>query len=103
MHATLGLPVKATFAHGPVTTTPRRMETPTKRNPVTVTIEAEATKMFAVNEPITKHSARLMRKQMQAAGGPTRADRQLIKQVIEHGNLLDDEAFYVLLDLLLNG
>lgn len=57
--------------------------------------------MMAPNEPVTKYSARLMRKQMLAAGGLNKADREYLKHMIEHGELLDGESFYILLNLLL--
>lgn len=59
--------------------------------------------MFALNEPITKYSARLIRKQMLAAGGLNKADRRYLKHMIEYGKLLDAESFHILLNLLLTG
>jgi hypothetical protein len=57
--------------------------------------------MLSTNEPVTKYSARLIRKQMLAAGGLNKADRMYLKHMIEEGQLLDDESFYILLNLLL--
>lgn len=63
----------------------------------------ETEMMFAVNEPITKHSARVIRKQILRDGYVSKAERRFLRTVLESGNLLDDEAYHILLNLLLNG
>jgi hypothetical protein len=59
--------------------------------------------LLAENEPITKHSARVMRRQILSDGHVSKSERQYLKKVLEDGNLMDDGSFYILLDLLLNG
>ncbi len=62
----------------------------------------EMKSMFALNEPITKYSARLIRKQMLAGGRSlNKADRRYLKHMIDYGRLLDAESFHILLNLLL--
>ncbi len=59
--------------------------------------------MLATNEPITKHSARILRRQILSDGHVSKAERHFLHEVLDHGNLMDDEAYFVLLDVLLNG
>lgn len=75
----------------------RLMESPARNQ--TKTLETRS--IFAQNEPITKYSARVIRRQMLTGGKIDRADRQFLRNVIEKGNLLDDESLHVLLNLLL--
>lgn len=58
--------------------------------------------MFPLNEPVTKFSARLIRKQMLAGGRKlSKADRRYLKHMIDYGKLLDSESLFILLDLML--
>lgn len=57
--------------------------------------------LLADNEPITKHSARVIRRQILADGIVSAEERRFLRQALECGNLLDDEAFHIFLDLLL--
>ncbi len=59
--------------------------------------------ILAENEPITKHSARILRKQILADGHVSKGEREFLRAVLDHGNLMDDESFHILLDLLLTG
>jgi hypothetical protein len=59
--------------------------------------------LFAENEPITKHSARVMRRQILAEGHVNKRAREFLKRVLTSGNFLDDGSFHILLNLLLNG
>lgn len=59
--------------------------------------------ILAENEPITKHSARILRKQILQDGHVSKREREFLKAVLERGNLIDDESFHILLDLLLTG
>lgn len=62
----------------------------------------ESKSMFPLNEPITKYSARLIRKQMLAGGRRlNKADRRYLKHMIDYGRLLDAESFHILINLLL--
>ena len=59
--------------------------------------------MLPLNEPITKYSARLIRKQLLAGGRKlNKADRRYLKHMIDYGKLLDGESFHILLNLLLS-
>jgi|688.fasta_scaffold1110749_2 hypothetical protein len=66
-------------------------------------VEMEFEPMFAENEPITKHSARVLRKQILSDGHVSKKERQFLHDVLERGNIMDEEAFHILLDVLLNG
>ncbi|MBX9572353.1 MAG: hypothetical protein K2X77_25885 [Candidatus Obscuribacterales bacterium] len=59
--------------------------------------------ILADNEPITKHSARILRKQILQDGHVSKREREFLRDALDHGNLMDDESFYILLDVLLNG
>lgn len=59
--------------------------------------------ILADNEPITKHSARILRKQILQDGHVSKRERAFLRDALDHGNLMDDESFYILLDVLLNG
>ena len=59
--------------------------------------------ILAENEPITKHSARVLRRQILADGHVSKTERQFLKSVLTNGNLLDDESFHILLEVLLTG
>lgn len=59
--------------------------------------------MLADNEPITKHSARILRRQILQDGHVSKRERAFLKNVLENGNLMDDESFHILLEVLLNG
>lgn len=67
-------------------------------------VEKEEKIMLPLNEPITKYSARLIRKQLLSGGRKlNRADRRYLKHMVDYGKLLDAEAFHILLNLLLSG
>ena len=67
-------------------------------------VEKEEKIMLPLNEPITKFSARLIRKQLLSGGRKlNKADRRYLKHMIDYGMLLDAEAFHILLNLLLSG
>lgn len=66
-------------------------------------VEAEFEPIYAENEPITKHSARVLRKQILSDGHVSKRERKFLHDVLEKGNIMDDEAYYILLDVLLNG
>lgn len=59
--------------------------------------------LLADNEPITKYSARVIRRQILADGHVSKAERKFLRDALDHGNLLDDESFHILLELLLTG
>lgn len=59
--------------------------------------------LLADNEPITKYSARVIRRQILADGHVSKEERRWLRSTLDHGNLLDDESVYILLDLLLTG
>lgn len=65
--------------------------------------EASFETILAENEPITKHSARILRRQILADGHVSRRERKFLRAVLENGNLMDDESFHILLDVLLTG
>jgi hypothetical protein len=83
--------------HGSLKSTPPLMESATE------TPKEVMKPLFALNEPITKHSARIIRRQMLAAGHVNKEDRRFLRELIMHGNLLDEESFHILLNLLLTG
>ncbi len=66
-------------------------------------MEPELETMLSENEPITKHSARVLRRQILSDGHVSKAERHFLHEVLDHGNLMDDESYYILLDVLLNG
>jgi hypothetical protein len=59
--------------------------------------------MLADNEPITKYSARVLRRQIMADGSVSKEERRFLRHALEHGNCLDEESFHILLELLLTG
>jgi hypothetical protein len=59
--------------------------------------------IFAENEPITKYSARVLRRQILADGHVDEKERQFLKNLLESGNLMDEGAFHIILNLLLTG
>lgn len=59
--------------------------------------------ILAENEPITKHSARILRRQILADGHVSKRERDFLKAVLTRGNLMDDESFHILLEVLLTG
>ncbi len=66
-------------------------------------IEPDFETILSENEPITKHSARILRKQILQDGHVSKRERAFLKDVLDHGNLMDDESYYILLEVLLNG
>lgn len=66
-------------------------------------LEPDLETILADNEPITKHSARVLRKQILQDGHVSKREREFLRDALDHGNLMDDESFYILLDVLLNG
>ncbi|MBX9685493.1 MAG: hypothetical protein K2X27_02250 [Candidatus Obscuribacterales bacterium] len=66
-------------------------------------LEPDVETILADNEPINKYSARILRKQILQDGHVSKRERDFLKAVLTGGNLMDDESFYILLDLLLNG
>lgn len=58
--------------------------------------------LSGINEPITKHSARILRRRMLSRPA-CREDRRYIRELLLHGNLADEESFHILLNLLLTG
>ncbi len=65
--------------------------------------EPDIETILAENEPITKHSARVLRRQILADGHVSKREREFLKKVLDHGNLMDDESFHILLEVLLTG
>lgn len=65
--------------------------------------EPDLETILSDNEPITKHSARVLRKQILQDGHVSKREREFLRDALDHGNLMDDESFYILLDVLLNG
>lgn len=59
--------------------------------------------MLADNEPITKYSARVLRRQIMADGEVSKEERRFLRHALEHGNCMDEESFHILLELLLTG
>ena len=59
--------------------------------------------IYAENEPITKYSARVLRRQILSDGYVSKREREFLKGVLTNGNLMDDGSFHILLDVLLNG
>jgi hypothetical protein len=72
-------------------------------SPQQLPLESDSEPMFAENEPITKYSARVLRRQILADGYVDERERQFLKNVLTRGNLMDDGSFHILLNLLLNG
>ena len=68
-----------------------------------MTPEPDIETILAENEPITKHSARILRRQILQDGHVSKRERAFLKSVLSNGNLMDDEAFHILLEVLLNG
>lgn len=66
-------------------------------------IEPDIETILAENEPITKHSARILRRQILQDGHVSKRERAFLKSVLANGNLMDDEAFHILLEVLLCG
>lgn len=66
-------------------------------------IEPDIETILAENEPITKHSARILRRQILQDGHVSKRERAFLKSVLTKGNLMDDESFHILLEVLLNG
>lgn len=66
-------------------------------------MEPDFETILSENEPITKHSARILRKQILQDGHVSKRERAFLKDVLDHGNLMDDESYYILLEVLLNG
>lgn len=66
-------------------------------------MEPDIETILAENEPITKHSARILRRQILQDGHVSKRERAFLKSVIEDGNLMDDGSFHILLEVLLNG
>lgn len=65
--------------------------------------EPDIETILAENEPITKHSARVLRRQILSDGHVSKREREFLRKVLDKGNIMDDEAYYILLDVLLNG
>lgn len=68
-----------------------------------IPIEQYQETILSENEPINKYSARVLRKQILSDGYVSKRERAFLKGVLSNGNLMDDEAFHILLDVLLNG
>ena len=83
--------------NGSLKSTPKNMESATS------TPKEVMEPLFSLNEPITKYSARIIRRQMLAGGRLSKNDRRLLRELILRGNLLDEESFHILLNLLLTG
>jgi hypothetical protein len=65
--------------------------------------EPELEPMMSENEPMNKYSARVLRRQILSHGHVSKRERQYLREILTHGNLMDEGSFHILLDVLLNG